>query len=123
MMKKIKQANELRNLIGRLPQLSIYIDEVHHAAKDDKKLRAVVNKWIKNDTVTGVIGFTGTPYLTKVEKIKIAEKLVLANLEISNIVNYYPLIKGIGNFLKKPVVKISTNRNRLTIVEEGVREF
>ena len=120
---KDKQANELRNLIGRLPQLSIYIDEVHHAAKDDKKLRAVVNKWIKNDTVTGVIGFTGTPYLTKVEKIKIAEKLVLANLEISNIVNYYPLIKGIGNFLKKPVVKISTNRNRLTIVEEGVREF
>ena len=28
-----KQANELRNLIGKLPSLSIFIDEVHHAVK------------------------------------------------------------------------------------------
>lgn len=120
---KDRQANELRNMIGRLPQLSIFIDEVHHAAKDDKKLRAVVNKWVKNDTVTGVIGFTGTPYLNKIERVRVAEKLIIANSEISNIVNYYPLLKGIGNFLKTPIVKISTNRNRLTIVEGGVRAF
>lgn len=118
-----RQANELRNLIGKLPQLSIFIDEVHHAATDDKKLRAVVSKWTENSTVNSVIGFSGTPYLQKAEKLKIADKLTISNMEISNIVYYYPLINGIGNFLKRPTVKISTSTNRLDIVEKGVREF
>lgn len=120
---KDRQANELRNLIGKLPQLSIFIDEVHHAATDDKKLRAVVSKWMQNHTVNSVIGFSGTPYLQKSEKIKIVDKLTITNLEISNIVYYYPLVNGIGNFLKKPIIKISTSKNRLEIVEKGVREF
>ena len=37
--------------------------------------------------------------------------------------NYYPLINGIGNFLKTPEVHISTNNDSLKIVEMGVREF
>lgn len=118
-----RQANELRNLIGKLPQLAIFIDEVHHAATDEKKLRAVVSKWTKNNTVNSVIGFSGTPYLQKSEKLKIADKLTISNMEISNIVYYYPLINGIGNFLKRPTVKISTSTNRLDIAERGVREF
>lgn len=120
---KDRQANELRNLIGKLPQLSIFIDEVHHAATDDKKLRAVVSKWMQNHTVNSVIGFSGTPYLQKSEKVEIVDKLTISNLEISNIVYYYPLISGIGNFLKKPTVKISTSNDRTDIVENGVREF
>lgn len=120
---KDRQANELRNLIGKLPQLSIFIDEVHHAATDDKKLRAVVSKWMQNQTVNSVIGFSGTPYLQKLEKIEIVDKLYISNLEISNIVYYYPIISGIGNFLKKPTVKISTSNDRTEIVENGVREF
>lgn len=120
---KDRQANELRNLIGKLPHLSIFIDEVHHAATDDKKLRAVVNKWMENHTVNSVIGFSGTPYLQKSEKIEIIDKLTISNLEISNIVYYYPLISGIGNFLKKPTVKISTSNERTDIVDSGVREF
>ena len=39
---KDRQANELRNLIGKLPSLSIFIDEVHHAVSDEIMLRAVV---------------------------------------------------------------------------------
>lgn len=35
---KDRQANELRNLIGKLPGLSIFIDEVHHAVSDEIKL-------------------------------------------------------------------------------------
>ncbi|GAU76835.1 DEAD/DEAH box helicase family protein [Fusibacter sp. 3D3] len=120
---KDRQANELRNLIGKLPQLSIFIDEVHHAATDDKKLRAVVSKWMENHTVNSVIGFSGTPYLQKSEKIEIIDKLTISSSEISNIVDYYPLISGIGNFLKKPTVKISTSNDRTDIVENGVREF
>ena len=120
---KDRQANELRNLIGKLPSLSIFIDEVHHAVKDEIKLRAVVNKWAENNTINSVIGFSGTPYLEKAEKISVSEKLSVATAEITNIVYYYPLVKGIGNFLKCPVVKISEIADSGRIIEKGVREF
>ena len=104
---KDRQANELRNLIGKLPSLSIFIDEVHHAVSDEIKLRAVVTRWAQNHTVNSVIGFSGTPYLDKVEKIKVVDSLSIGTAEITNIVYYYPLIDGVGNFLKRPVVKIA----------------
>ena len=126
--KKDRQANELRNLIGKIPNLSIFIDEVHHAVsasdkKEERKLRAVVDKWAYGDTVNSVVGFSGTPYLDKTEKINATEKLGVALSEISNIVYYYPLINGIGNFLKRPVVKISEVAGSTTIIEKGVRDF
>lgn len=96
---KDRQANELRNLIGKLPSLSIFIDEVHHAVSDEIKLRAVVTRWAQNHTVNSVIGFSGTPYLDKVEKIKVVDSLSIGTAEITNIVYYYPLIDGVGNFL------------------------
>lgn len=120
---KDRQANELRNLIGKLPSLSIFIDEVHHAVSDEIKLRAVVNKWAENKTVNSVIGFSGTPYLDKAEKTSVADGLSVATSEITNIVYYYPLIEGIGNFLKKPIVKIAEIADSSMIIEKGVREF
>lgn len=120
---KDRQANELRNLIGKLPGLAIFIDEVHHAVSDEIKLRAVVNRWAVNNTVNSVIGFSGTPYLEKAEKIPVVEKLSVATAEITNIVYYYPLIAGVGNFLKCPVVKISDVADSSIIIEAGVREF
>ncbi len=120
---KDRQANELRNLIGKLPALSIFIDEVHHAVSDEIKLRAVVNKWAENGTVNSVVGFSGTPYLEKAEKINVVDKLTVATVEITNIVYYYPLINGVGNFLKRPVVKISGSTDSAHIIECGVREF
>lgn len=120
---KDRQANELRNLIGKLPGLAIFIDEVHHAVSDEIKLRAVVNRWAENNTVNSVIGFSGTPYLEKAEKIPVVEKLSVATAEITNIVYYYPLIEGVGNFLKRPVVKISNIADSSVIIESGVREF
>lgn len=120
---KDRQANELRNLIGKLPGLSIFIDEVHHAVSDEIKLRAVVNRWAENNTVNSVIGFSGTPYLEKAEKIAVADKLSIATAEITNIVYYYPLIAGVGNFLKRPVVKVSDVADSSVIIEAGVREF
>ena len=121
-------ANELRNLIGKIPSLSIFIDEVHHAvSKADKaqerKLRAVVNQWAENGTVNSVVGFSGTPYLEKAEKVKVTDKLTVGTAEISNIVYYYPLISGIGNFLKRPVVKIAEIADSSRIIENGVRAF
>ena len=120
---KDRQANELRNLIGKLPSLSIFIDEVHHAVSDEIKLRAVVSKWAKNNTVNSVIGFSGTPYLEKAEKVKISNDLAVGTAEIANIVYYYPLIDGVGNFLKRPVVKIAEIADSSRIIENGVRLF
>ena len=120
---KDRQANELRNLIGKLPSLSIFIDEVHHAVSDEIKLRAVVTKWAQNHTVNSVIGFSGTPYLEKPEKFKVVDSLLVGTAEITNIVYYYPLINGIGNFLKRPIVKIADITDSSLIIENGVREF
>ncbi len=120
---KDRQANELRNLIGKLPSLSIFIDEVHHAVSDEIKLRAVVTKWTQNHTVNSVIGFSGTPYLEKTEKFKIVDSLSVGTAEITNIVYYYPLVDGVGNFLKRPVVKIADIADSSLIIEKGVREF
>lgn len=120
---KDRQANELRNLIGKLPGLSIFIDEVHHAVSDEIKLRAVVNKWAANQTVNSVVGFSGTPYLEKAERIKVTGGLTVSSAEISNIVYYYPLIDGVGNFLKRPIVKIADTPDSSRIIENGVREF
>ena len=38
-------------------------------------------------------------------------------------VYYYPLIDGVGNFLKRPVVKIADIADSSLIIEKGVREF
>ena len=120
---KDRQANELRNLIGKLPSLSIFIDEVHHAVSDEIKLRAVVTRWAQNYTVNSVIGFSGTPYLEKAERFKVADSLTVATPEITNIVYYYPLISGVGNFLKRPVIRIADIPESRRIIENGVRDF
>lgn len=118
-----RQANELRRLIGKLPRLSIFIDEVHHAVTDEKKLRAVVNYWTSSGAVNSVLGFSGTPYVESAAKVSVVDKLSISTQEIANIVYYYPLINGIGNFLKRPIVKIAELPDSSRIIEKGVREF
>ena len=118
-----REANELRNLIGKLPALSIFIDEVHHAVNSEIKLRAVVNHWTANGTINSVIGFSGTPYLEKPETVAISKTLSVSMGEISNTVYYYPLSDGVGNFLKRPIVKIESGSDSSQIIENGVRMF
>ncbi len=116
-------ANELREIIGKIPHLAIYIDEVHHAADGDIKLRQVINnEWTKNRTFNSVLGFSGTPYLDKAEQVLLAGKFSIKNTDLANVVYYYPLIEGIGNFLKTPEVNYTDNDTQ-TIVTNGVSEF
>lgn len=61
--------------------------------------------------------------MEKAEKIPVVDKLSVATAEITNIVYYYPLINGIGNFLKRPVVKIAEVTDSSRIIENGVQEF
>lgn len=118
-----KRANELRNLIGKIPNLSILIDEVHHAATDDIKLRQVVNKWQSKGNITTVLGFSGTPYLSKADKIQVNENSFFKFSQITNTVYYYPLVTAIKNFLKTPKVKIGQNLDRFQIIRKGIEDF
>lgn len=119
---RIRQANELRCIIGKLPNLAVYIDEVHHASDGEIKLRQVVEGWTRESTFNCVLGFSGTPYLEKAESISVGEELNIKNTDLSNVVYHYPLIDGLGNFLKIPTVRYS-NDDTTSIVRSGVKEF
>ena len=119
-----RAANELRNQIGKIPHLSILIDEVHHAATDDIKLRQVVNKWQQGGNITTVLGFSGTPFLSAADGVAINETTNVKFNRITNTVYYYPLIRAINSFLKKPQVKIAQGmQDRLEIIRLGIFDF
>ena len=118
-----KVANELRETIGKIPNLAIFIDEVHHAADEEIKLNKVVTNWNRTKNVNEVIGFSGTPYLDKPEIFNITSKIAIKNTDISNTIYYYPLTAGIDNFLKRPKIIASTDNNPLNIIKEGLTEF
>ncbi len=115
------QANELRDQIGLIPGLCILIDEVHHAS-DDQKLRQVVNKWMLQSNLNSVLGFSGTPNMNPASKIQITSDLSIKCTQYANVVTYYPLITGIGNFLKIPTVR-HANLDSSEIISRGLMEF
>jgi len=114
--------NDLKRLFGQIPNLSILIDEVHHAATDDIKLRQAVNYWHSKGNITTVLGFSGTPYLKSAEKIK-AGDYEFKFSQITNTVYYYPLVTAIRKFLKTPTVKIGQNLDRFQIIKQGIEDF
>ena len=127
---KASLANELRATISKIPSLAIMIDEAHHTASqsnrdDEVKLRAVVNSWAERENgVNSVLGFSGTPYLDKAATVELGEGLSFKSEEIANTVYYYQLVRGVGDFLKKPQVTIvGGSVTSLGIVRRGVTEF
>ena len=116
-----RQANELREQIGKIPGLCVLIDEVHHAS-DDQKLHKVVNKWMEQSNFNSVLGFSGTPNMDPASRIKITDELSVKCTQYANVVTYYPLINGIGNFLKIPTVR-HANLDSTEIISRGLREF
>lgn len=115
-------SNDLKRLFGQIPNLSILIDEVHHAATDDIKLRQAVNYWQSKGNITTVLGFSGTPYLQGAETIKAGEYAFKFS-QITNTVYYYPLVTAIKKFLKTPTVKIGQNLDRYQIIQKGIEDF
>lgn len=123
-----QRANELRNWLGKIPNLSILIDEVHHAATADIKLRQVVNRWQRGGKIVSVLGFSGTPYLSgqdqKQKQVTVNEEVTIRFPRIANTVYYYPLIQAVRSFLKKPQVKIAQGvQERLELIRSGVEDF
>ena len=118
-----KVANELRETIGKIPNLAVFIDEVHHVADEEIKLNKVVTNWNNSGDINEVVGFSGTPYLDKPETFYITDKFSIKNSDISNTIYYYPLIRGIDNFLKRPKIVASSDNEPLNIIKEGLTEF
>ncbi len=114
--------NELKQKLSLVPNLSILIDEVHHAASDDIKLRQVVSWWSSQGNITTVLGFSGTPYLKSAEKIYIDDEQFFKFSHITNTVYYYPLTTAIQNFLKLPTVK-SANLDKTDILTQAINDF
>ena len=119
---QIKVANELRDVIGRIPNLAIFVDEVHHVADKEIKLKQVIEKWTEGNTFNGMIGFSGTPYLKKPYRITIGTEQPLKDSSMATVVYYYPLASGIKNFLKTPRIEDSELPSR-ELLDKGVRDF
>lgn len=119
---KERLANELRHLIGTIPRLQIFIDEVQRAASGDIKLRAVVNTWCRTGQISAVLGFSGTPYHDAPRPVQ-AGPVELRSTTIANTVYYYPLATAIAGFLKKPQLDVAAGLQSLEIVRSGVRRF
>lgn len=121
-LEKMNVANELRHIIGQIPHLAIFVDEVHHAADSEIKLRQMVTEWAKLQNFNCMLGFSGTPYLEKAEKMQMTDKIVVSNTDLSNVVYHYPLIDGIGNFLKYPDIR-TADADPDTIIRNGLTHF
>lgn len=114
--------NDLKWLFGQIPNMSILIDEVHHAASDDIKLRQAVNYWQTKGNITTVLGFSGTPYLSSAEIIPVGD-FAFKFGQITNTVYFYPLVTAIQKFLKTPTIKTGNNLDRLQLIEQGIQDF
>ena len=115
-------SNELRKTIGNIPHLAVFVDEVHHAADNEIKLRQVVSDWAVNDNFNCMLGFSGTPYLEHAEKVQITDTISVSNTDLSNVVYHYPLIDGIGNFLKCPDIH-TADADSEVIIRNGLTHF
>lgn len=119
---QIKVANELRDVIGRIPNLAIFVDEVHHVVDKENKLKQVIENWTEGKTFNGMIGFSGTPYLKKPYRITIGTDQPLKDSSMATVVYYYPLASGIKRFLKTPRIEDSELPSR-ELLDKGVRDF
>lgn len=117
----VKLANELREMIGNVPNLCVMVDEMHHAS-EEQKLRKVIEKWVETASFNSLLGFSGTPYFSSNKTIPISDSLKIKYNMLGNVVTYYPLAKAVNKFLKFPNIKHS-DVSSLDIVRNGVREF
>ena len=118
---RIIQSNELRTVIGKIPKMAIFVDEVHHVASEENKLRGVVTGWAKTGSFEYMLGFSGTPYLESAEPVQIGE-VTVKNTDLSNVVYHYPLLWAVGNFLKRPDIKLANGQSE-DIIRNGLNEF
>lgn len=118
-----KAINELKRFIGKIPNLAVLVDEVHHLADENIKLNSVVEYWKSQGNMNCLIGFSGTPYYNTKQPIFVSDQFSYGVTQIPFVVNHYPLISAIETFLKKPLLTKTDNRDYLYIIEKGLKDF
>ena len=118
-----KAINELKKFIAKVPNLAVFVDEVHHLADEDIKLNSVVEYWKFNGSMNCLIGFSGTPYYNSKQPIYVSDTFSYGITQIPFVVNHYPLVSAIESFLKKPLLTKTDNRDYLYIIEKGLKDF
>ena len=118
-----KKYNELREALSQIPNITVILDEVHHAygstGDGEKKLRQAVSVLNQHGHINSVIGLSGTPYAKS--SIEVEGENIRLN-QIQDIVYNYPLNIGIGKFLKKPDVrKVSVHES--AFIEQALSDF
>ena len=121
--KEEEAMNELKKFIAYIPNLQVIVDEVHHLVDEEVKLNGVVDYWYRNGNMNSMIGFSGTPYYNKRESVNFSNNLTYKTIQIPYIVNFFPLIKAVETFLKKPKINIVTDRDSMLIIEKGLTDF
>ena len=123
-VEEIKKTNELREKLSQIPNLSVILDEVHHAyegsGQEEKKLRQSVSILNQHGNVISVLGMSGTPFVKT--KVKVGDEEIRLN-QIQDIVYNYSLADGIGKFLKIPeVTKVEGVREK-KFISDSLDEF
>ena len=124
LMEEIKKTNELREKLSLIPNLTVILDEVHHAyegsGQGEKKLRQSVSILNQHKNIVSVLGLSGTPFVKT--KVKVGGEDIRFN-QIQDIVYNYSLADGIGRFLKRPeVTKVEGVRER-KFISDSLDEF
>ena len=147
-MARVRVANELRDCLGKLNHLALLVDEAHHVPtarkasgeeESERRLRTVIHGWAAKGNVTEVLGFSGTPYLDKADRFTLNqapkpihyhddpypyERKSFTYAGMTNVVHHFPLVDGVGVFLKRPEVRTCAGHfTAEAIVEEGFRAF
>lgn len=123
-VEEIKKTNELREKLSQIPNLSVILDEVHHAyegsGQQEKKLRQSVTILNQHNNVVSVLGLSGTPFVRT--KVKVGNEEIKLN-QIQDIVYNYSLADGIRKFLKQPeVTKVEGVREK-KFISDSLDEF
>jgi type III restriction enzyme len=123
-VEEIKKTNELREKLSQIPNLSVILDEVHHAyegsGQQEKKLRQSVTILNQHKNIVSVLGLSGTPFVRT--KVKVGNEEIKLN-QIQDIVYNYSLADGIRKFLKKPeVTKVEGVREK-KFISDSLDEF
>lgn len=122
-LEEIEKSNALREALSMVPNLTVILDEVHHAygstGNGEKKLRRAIGILNQHGNINTVIGLSGTPYVKS--RIEVGGEAIRLN-QIQDIVYHYPLNVGIGKFLKRPDIK-DANIEEKAFVKQALSEF
>lgn len=90
--RRVRGADELRGLIGKLPNLAVFHVEAHRSDDGEGKFRKVVKQWAsaRESTLVQSIDFSTTTYLEEVETFPIGDRHTIQSSDLTDAVFLLP---------------------------------